>query len=54
MAEAACRAQAAVSPHDRSHDLVGMKASFHQRFGLARSDESDCFICRIVAVRRVD
>jgi hypothetical protein len=31
-----------------------MKASFHQRFGLARSDESDCFICRIVAVRRVD
>ena len=54
MTDAAARAQAGLSCHDRTEELVGVQAAFHQELGLALSNQLHRLCCRGMAVRRVD
>jgi hypothetical protein len=54
MADPSRGSKARLALDDGAHQLVGVKASLHQRFRLAFADELDRFRGGRLAVRRVD
>ena len=54
VADAASGPQPGFALHDFGQQLIGMQASLHQEFGLARADELDSLLGGGLAVRHVD